>query len=120
MMVTLSDGRWGKAVPLTRIPAGAPRGSDVSLTTVSCARYSCLAAGTYQPRTGPREWLVLSIRRGAWQTATQIRVPAGLRSTHGLMTGVASAACTRAGACTLAGSYTNRSGGWSALIAAGP
>jgi hypothetical protein len=118
MLVTLSDGRWGKAVPLTKIPAGVPRGSNVTLTALSCARGFCLAAGAYQPGAGPREWLALTIRRGSWHSAAEIKVPTGIPGNDGLMTGVGAAACTPEGACTLAGYYTNVSGGWSALVAA--
>jgi len=118
MMARLSDGHWSKISPLTRIPADAPRGSRVVLDAVSCARTFCLAAGSYQLSGGSREWIAIRIRRGTWNSATEIRVPAGTATALGLMTSANAVSCTGGGSCAIAGFYANKLGTVQALVAA--
>jgi hypothetical protein len=120
VILTFGHGRWSKPAPLGKMPAGAPRGSDVSLVAVSCARYFCLAAGSSYPAgLTHREWLVVRFVRGRWYRAAEIKVPAGVAGNFGLETTADAVSCTLAGSCAVAGFYTNKSADWAALVATG-
>ena len=117
MMATLSRGHWSKVRLLRRVPRGAPSGTLVILTAVSCARKFCLAAGAYSLKNGAREWIVIRIRGGAWVSATKIGVPAGNPGTLELPPTVDAASCSRSGACAVVGSFQNESSDAQALAA---
>jgi hypothetical protein len=117
MMATLSRGHWSNVRLLRRVPPGAPRGTRVVLTAVSCARTFCLAAGEYLLRNGKWEWIVIRIQGGAWTTATKIAVPPGNPGTLGLNPTVRAASCSRSGTCAIVGSFQNESGTAQALAA---
>ncbi|HUB40530.1 MAG TPA: hypothetical protein VMA72_16915 [Streptosporangiaceae bacterium] len=117
MMATLTHGRWSKTRLLRRVPRGAPAGTLVALSAVSCARKSCLAAGAYTLKNGKRDWIVIRIRAGAWASATKIGVPAGNPGTLELPPAVDAASCSRSGACAIVGSFQNESGDSQALAA---
>jgi hypothetical protein len=62
MTATFSGGRWSAARPLRTIPAGAPGGSQVAVSAVSCARASvagsCAVVGMFPNVSG--EWEALA------------------------------------------------------------
>ena len=119
VFVTFTHGRWRKPVALRRLPRGA-RGDGVALQAVGCARYFCLAVGSFTP-TGlnRQEWLVVRIVRGTWRSATEIRVPPGPAGELLAQTTADAVSCTLAGNCAVAGFYTNQSAEWAALVATG-
>jgi hypothetical protein len=117
MMATLSHGRWSNVRLLRRIPPGAPYGTLVNLSAVSCARTFCLAAGAYELRNGTREWIVIRVKGGAWETATKIGVPAGNPGVIEMAPAIDAASCTKSGACAVVGSFQNESGDLQALAA---
>ncbi|HXB48571.1 MAG TPA: hypothetical protein VNW50_12495 [Streptosporangiaceae bacterium] len=117
VMATLSHGQWSNVRLLRRVPPGAPGGSLVALTAVSCARSFCLAAGAYSLKNGTREWIVIRIQGGAWASATKVRVPAGNPGTFELPPTVYAASCSKSGACAVVGSFQNESSDSQALAA---
>jgi hypothetical protein len=117
MMATLSRGHWSNVKLLRRVPPGAPRGTRVTLSAVSCARTFCLAAGGYTLRNGKSEWIVIHIQGDTWSTATEIAVPAGNPGTLALGPTVSAASCSRSGACAVVGSFQNESADAQALAA---
>jgi hypothetical protein len=117
MMATLSRAHWSNVKPLRSVPRGAPRGTDVLLTAVSCARTFCLAAGGYTLRNGTSEWIAIRIQGDSWTTATEIRVPAGNPGTLKLRPSLNAASCSRSGACAVVGSFQNESADAQALAA---
>jgi hypothetical protein len=110
MMATLSRGRWTNVRLLRRVPPGAPGGTGVFLTAVSCARAFCLAAGSYSLRNGAQDWIVIRVKNGAPASATEIRVPPGSPGTIEMLPTINAASCTRSGACAVVGSFQNESG----------
>lgn len=87
---------------------------------MSCARYFCLAVGSFTPTTLNRqEWLVVRIAAGTWRSATEIRVPPGPPGNFIPQATADAVSCTLAGHCAVGGFYTDKSADWAALVATG-
>jgi hypothetical protein len=92
-----ASGTWHKAqqVPST---ATLNAGGNASVTSMSCpAAGNCVAAGTYQPRTGPGQLFVVNEGAGQWKRAIQLpgsgKLIAGKGSTIGEVSCASAASC---------------------------
>jgi hypothetical protein len=100
VVVTESHGRWLQAQQV-RPPANSSRDPEAQLIGVACqATGSCVAVGSYEPRTGPDRGLEVTESDGTWHRGTTALPPAGIEPKLGnYLIGVScwSASCTAVG-----------------------
>jgi hypothetical protein len=95
------SGTWRKA---QQVPGTATlnAGGNASVTSVSCpAPGSCVAAGTYRPKTGPGQLFVINEGAGQWKRAIQLPGSAKLIAGNGSAIGEVS--CASATVCEVGG-----------------
>jgi hypothetical protein len=103
------NGRWGTAIPVPGLAALDKDGGQTQVLTISCAPAgSCAVGGFY---TGPHhrvQAFVTTEDNGTWDTP--IPLPGLAALSKGGPGEVTSLSCPSRGACTAAGTYTDRSG----------
>ncbi len=114
LLLTERGGTW-KASTLS-LPAGARAPGGVFLSSVACpSRGNCIAIGYYASH-GKTRGLIVHERKGRWERGMNARLPAdaaGASSQHAFLNSVS---CTSTSRCTIAGTYTTRSGVRQGLI----
>jgi hypothetical protein len=111
LLLAERSGSW-KASGLV-LPAGAPRNTVASLRSVTCAaRGDCVAVGYYG--SGGKTYGLLVVERdGRWGRGIRAGLPANAGKPHTFLDAVS---CPAASACTVGGSYADRSGGTRGLL----
>ena len=98
--VTDSNGRWGRAHPISGTESDGPS----YITAISCsAPGNCTAAGTSVPPAGPRMFVVTETA-GAWQRATPLRGKIALRYPADTQQ-ITALSCAAPGRCAALGAY---------------
>jgi hypothetical protein len=108
-------GKWGRAVEvaLPRRSAGSP---EAEMTSVSCVRAVCEAAGTYTTKAGQSTTFVTEETHGRWRDAVQITsLPAGGKEAVVDLFGIS---CIP-NACLAVGAYEDKAGALVPMAVAG-
>ena len=119
MVATQSAGGSWQANELT-LPANANSTAahqDAELNSVACASAGdCAAAGFYEDATGSLQALVATQSAAAAWQASELTLPANAITTAASQVNLNSVVCASAGYCTAAGSYTDTTGSFQALV----
>lgn len=108
-------GRTWKASRLV-LPAGARAPGGVFLGSVACpSRGNCVAIG-YYANHGRTHGLIVRERGGTWERGMNAALPADAAAASSQHTFLNSVSCASASRCTVAGTYTTRSGVGRGLI----
>jgi hypothetical protein len=108
------NGKWNTAIQMPGT-AALNAGGSALVTSVSCrSAGNCTAGGSYYDRSTHGQAFVDSQVNGKWNTA--IEVPGTATLNMGGGAGVNSVSCGTAGKCSVAGYYTDRSGGSQAWV----
>ncbi len=106
-VVSQDNGRWGRAVTVPGITA-LSTGGDAQVSSVSCTRGGCAAAGYYTDAARHVQGFVTGQRHGRWQHATEVPGLAALNAGGDAV--LNSVSCPSAGNCTAGGSFTGENG----------
>jgi hypothetical protein len=111
MAVTETQGRFGRAVPITAVPRGSSVRSSTYLLSVSCRPSGlCLAVGGGRNSAGHSVAMYMVRSAGHWHAAF-LAQPRGAASGQRQLSVLYSASCTGRFHCGAVGYYDNRSGG---------
>jgi len=104
LVVTETNGTWGRAMQVPGLAALNPTG-DASIGSVSCGSAgNCAAVGGYQDSVGHKQALLVSETNGTWGNA--IEVPGSGTLNAGGLAFADSVSCPAAGSCAIGGDYT--------------
>jgi hypothetical protein len=110
MAVTESKGRFGRAVPITTVPAGGSVRSSTYLLGVSCQPSGlCLAVGGGRNSAGHSVAMYMVRSAGHWHAAF-LAQPHGATSGQRQLSVLDSVSCTGRFHCSVVGYYGDRSG----------
>ena len=110
MAVTESNGRFGRAVPITTVPRGSSVRSSTYLLGVSCQPSGlCLAVGGGRNSAGHSVAMYLVRSAGHWHAAF-LAQPRGATSGRRQLSVLYSVSCTGRFHCSVVGYYDDRSG----------
>jgi hypothetical protein len=108
MAAVETRGKWGRAVEVG-LPARSAGSPEAEMTSVSCVRAVCEAAGTYTIRSGQSTAFVAAEMRGRWRDAVQITaLPTGAQKTAPTVD-LFGISCIP-NACMAVGAYQNQAG----------
>ncbi len=119
MVITETDGVWGRAAKLTLPPpfSNKSRYGLGTLESVSCASAgNCTAVGQYLPSGihGAIMMIVTEVN-GVWGPATGAARPSGAAQAGG-GAGLAAVACPSVGECVAVGDYIDKHGAFQAMV----
>jgi hypothetical protein len=110
MAVTESNGRFGRAVPVTAVPPGSSLLPSTYLLGVSCRPSSlCLAVGGARNSAGHSVAMYMTRSAGRWR-ATFLAAPRGATSGQRQLSVLYSVSCTGRSHCGAVGYYRDRLG----------
>jgi hypothetical protein len=110
MAVTESKGRFGRAVPITAVPAGSSRLPSTYLQGVSCRPSGlCLAVGGGRNSAGHSVAMYMTRSAGRWRAAF-LAPPRGATSGRRQLSVLNSVSCTGRSYCGAVGYYHDRLG----------
>jgi len=110
MAVTESNGRFGRAVPITAVPRGSSARSSTYLLGVSCQPSGlCLAVGGGRNSAGHSVAMYMVRSAGHWHAAF-LAQPRGATSGQRQLSVLYSVSCTGRFHCSAVGYYDDRSG----------
>jgi PASTA domain len=116
LLLTETAGRWASGAEAILPPGAALRNQNVSLSSVSCpSGGDCSAVGSYLDRSGSREGLLLTEKRGGWASGVAAVLPADAAKTNQSVS-ISSVSCASAGSCSAVGGYKNDSSGADGLL----
>jgi hypothetical protein len=99
------DGVWSTATEMALPANGASGGQNGGVVAISCPSLgACQASGSYLDSSGNYQAVVFSESDGAWQSGTEVTLPAGA-STVGVDGGIYAIYCASATSCEGVGSY---------------
>jgi hypothetical protein len=114
LLLTERGGTW-KASTLV-LPAGAQAPGGVFLSSIECpSRGNCVAIGYYASH-GKTHGVIVRERRGTWERGMKAALPANAAAASSQHTFLNSVSCASASRCTIAGTYTTRSGVGQGLV----
>jgi hypothetical protein len=120
MAVTESNGRFGRAVPITALPHGASPHASTYLLGVSCRPSGiCLAVGGGRNLAG-RSVAMYMVRSGGHWRAAFLPQPRGATTARRQLSALYAVSCTGRAHCGAVGSYNDRSGASHAEAASTP
>jgi hypothetical protein len=118
LAVNESGGAWRRAIALT-MPSGASANPHTFLYGyggISCpTAEDCSAGGQYTDTSNKYQGFLVDEVNGAWQTATELKLPAGAQEA-GKNGGVVAVSCVSVGNCSAGAAYLDGSGDYQALV----
>jgi hypothetical protein len=118
LAVAESNGAWHRAVALV-MPSGASSNPHTFLYGyggISCpTAEDCSAGGQYTDTSNKYQGFLVDEVNGAWQTATELKLPAGAQEA-GKNGGVVAVSCVSVGNCSAGAAYLDGSGDYQALV----
>ena len=116
MAATETGGKWARGSEVSP-PANASGNPDASLGSVSCrSAGDCTAVGVYTNTSGTQEAMVATETDGKWGRGAALGLPPGASATRAA-SDLHGVSCASDGTCVAVGSYSDSSGGASAMVA---
>jgi hypothetical protein len=118
MVVTETDGKWGRAAALSS-PAGASATRPTSdLRGVSCASSgNCIAVGSYVDSSGGSSAMIATEAGGKWGPPAELILPANAGTGTSSTAALFQVSCVSSGICTAVGLYSDTSHDRLAMVA---